>query len=736
MSIRTRLLLIALAAALVPALLAGWRFVEERDREIAAAARRLPAIAGGIATDLVEKINGAEQLHYGLARARELDTFDRNACSAFLQGVREKYWQYTGILTINPDGRLFCDSLGTGRNLDLNDRDYFRRAKLAYDAVAIQPAFGRLTGVSVLQIAYPARTESGELKFVLLASLNLARMAQTHMQRLVVPGLEIVLMDHQGVVLASTAPSATETAGGELLKLAADHPQGGAAEVLGPNGEAQVWAVAHPGLTRDAGVFVMVGLPRSQLVAGANRRLAEDVALLAATAMLLFLGVWFLAELGIRRHVGTIGHMVKRLGSESGVRVPPPHPRGEFGTLMAVLNQTAESLERQRADIDELNQKLRESQRLESIGQLTGGVAHDFNNLLTVILGNSEILAEQLASQPRLAELAQMVVEAAGRGADLTQRLLAFARKQPLDPRPVDPRGLAADLVPMLRRTLGEHIEVELRPGTGHWHALVDAAQLEAALLNLGVNARDAMPEGGRLILEAADLSCDAAFVATRPGMQAGDYVRLAVSDSGCGIAPEHLGRVFEPFFTTKEKGKGTGLGLAMVYGFVKQSGGHVEIRSEPGRGTTVTLYLPRAVEEEARATASEAPRSAGGNETILMVEDDELVRRSAQGHLSELGYRVIEAHDGAQALEIVRRNAAIDLLFTDVVMPGMSGRELADAARTLRPHLRVLYTSGYSADAMVHHDRLDPGVQLLGKPYRRAELAQRIRAALDAQPG
>ena len=380
-------------------------------------------------------------------------------------------------------------------------------------------------------------------------------------------------------------------------------------------------------------------------------------------------------------------------------------------------------------------QKLQQSQRLESLGQLTGGVAHDFNNLLTVMLGNAEVLAERLAVGTLEQRLADMIAGAAQRGADLTQRLLAFARKQPLQPRTLDVNRLLADIDALLRRSLGEHIEIETRRSEGLWHTLVDPGQLENVVLNLGINARDAMPRGGRLTLETANTRLDEEYVRPYDGLRSGEYVMLAVADTGCGIAPEHLGRVFEPFFTTKEKGKGTGLGLAMVYGFVKQSGGHVAICSAPGRGTTVRIYLPRqwpsAQDQRDEPAAAASPMGQG--QLILLVEDDAMVREYAGGQLRQMGYRVQEAADGHQALALLARHADIDLLFTDVVMPGaMSGRELADRARQLHPGLPVLYTSGYSEDAIVHHGRLDPGVLLLGKPYRRADLARMIMLALS----
>lgn len=385
-----------------------------------------------------------------------------------------------------------------------------------------------------------------------------------------------------------------------------------------------------------------------------------------------------------------------------------------------------------------LEEQLRQSQRLESIGQLTGGVAHDFNNLLTVIMGNAELLTDALAHDKSLGSLAAIIGNAAQRGAELTQRMLAFARRQPLVPKVVDVNQLVAGMDGLLRRTLGEQLELEVTRGVGLWQALVDPSQLENALLNLCINSRDAMPQGGRLTIETGNTHIDQAYADRQLEVQAGQYVLVAVSDTGAGIDAAVLGKVFEPFFTTKEKGKGTGLGLSMVYGFVKQSRGHISIYSEPGEGTTIKMYLPRSVLQGQPLEVPLKARVETGSGTILLVEDDDLVRRYAVGQLTSLGYRVIEAADGPGAMQMLQQPDAahIDLLFTDVVMPGgMGGRALAAAARKLHPRLRVLFTSGYAENAIVHHGRLDPGVQLLSKPYRRAELARRVRETIAADP-
>ena len=384
----------------------------------------------------------------------------------------------------------------------------------------------------------------------------------------------------------------------------------------------------------------------------------------------------------------------------------------------------------------ELEEQVRQAQRLESLGQITGGVAHDFNNLLTVVLGNAEMLTDKLEHEPRLQPLARMIQGAALRGAELTRALLAFARRQPLDPRAVDLNARIVDLQDLLGRALGEHVAIQIETASELPPALVDPAQFENALLNLCLNARDAMPAGGRLVIETAQCTLAADAQVQLP-LPPGSYLVVSVSDNGVGIAPEHLAQVFEPFFTTKDKGKGTGLGLSMVYGFAKQSGGHVSIESALGTGTTVRIYLPRAANDVAEAVPDLAQRTpSGGRECILLVEDDVLVRRYAGDQLAALGYRVLQAGDGPEALEILRAEEDIDLLFTDIVMPGgMNGRQLADAALALRPRLKVLYTSGYTDNAVVHDGRLDPGVLLLNKPYRRAELALTVRAALDRAP-
>ena len=353
----------------------------------------------------------------------------------------------------------------------------------------------------------------------------------------------------------------------------------------------------------------------------------------------------------------------------------------------------------------ELNEHLRRAQKLEAVGQLTGGMAHDFNNLLTVILGNSEMLYDSLASEPELGHLASITHAAAERGAELTKRLLAFARQQPLVPQALDIDAIVGGMHGLLRRTLREDIKIDIQRNARLWRAFADRAQMESAILNLAINARDAMPHGGDLTVETANVTLDEQYAKANEEVVAGPYVMIAISDTGSGMPPEVLSRVYEPFFTTKSFGAGSGLGLSMVYGDVKQTKGHIKIYSEVDYGTTVKLYFPCASPAEAEASAEEAHRQVrGGNETILIAEDDALVREFVEGQLRGLGYTVMSVSDGGSALAVLETAANIDLLFTDVVMPGgMNGKQLADAAEKLRPGLPVLFTSGYTENAIVH---------------------------------
>jgi PAS domain S-box-containing protein len=406
------------------------------------------------------------------------------------------------------------------------------------------------------------------------------------------------------------------------------------------------------------------------------------------------------------------------------------------GTLEARVAQALAERQHEQARLREAEEALRHAQKLEAVGQLTGGIAHDFNNLLTGIAGSLELLQARI-EQGRLQEAGRYIVAAQGaarRAAALTHRLLAFSRRQTLDPRPTDVKRLVTGMEELIRRSVGPHITVEVITAPELWSTRIDASQLENVLLNLCINARDAMPRGGRITIETANMWLDEAGARERD-LPPGQYLSLCVTDTGTGMPPEIVARVFDPFFTTKPIGAGTGLGLSMVYGFVRQSGGQVRVHSEVGQGTTMCLYLPRhhgAEDPDATLPPQEPATGAGAGQTILVVDDEPTVRMLTYESLQELGYRVIEAADGPQGLLVLQSSSRIDLLVTDVGLPGgLNGRQLADAARQLRPGLQVLFITGYAENAIIGNGHLPPGMHILTKPFTLAELVRRIEALL-----
>ena len=383
----------------------------------------------------------------------------------------------------------------------------------------------------------------------------------------------------------------------------------------------------------------------------------------------------------------------------------------------------------------EAEQRLRQVQKMEAVGHLTGGIAHDFNNILTVITGLIDILADAVAHDAALTSVTGMISDAASRGAEVTKHLLAFSRQQPLQPREANLNTLVQDTARLLRPSLGEQIEIETSLEPDAWPAFIDPNHMATALLNLAVNARDAMPDGGKLMLETSNVILDETYAAANLDVRAGEYVMVSVSDTGAGIPEPIREKVFEPFFTTKDTGKGTGLGLSMVYGFIKQSDGHLKIYSEEGHGTSIKLYLPRSTGDIVDIEPPAAVDARGGNESILVVEDDPLVRNYVSAQLEQLGYRTMVTANGPEALAAIDKGFVCDVLFTDVIMSGgMNGRQVADAVLAKLPSARVLFTSGYTEDAIFHHGRLDPDVTLLPKPYRKSDLARMVRQVL-AQP-
>jgi signal transduction histidine kinase/ActR/RegA family two-component response regulator len=484
----------------------------------------------------------------------------------------------------------------------------------------------------------------------------------------------------------------------------------------------QAMAVVNEGVGRT--IMERFRASIDSLVQRQNQRLEVEFSAATREGNLLRLGA--LAAVVFTIAVGFIS--IRRLRSELDETASARDSLREANA--ALLNEAAER--------SKLAEQLRQAQKMEAIGQLAGGLAHDFNNMLSVILGSVELAKRGLAraggNPERYLDAAAAGVE---RAAALTRRLLAFSRQQPLSPEPIDPNAMVSGMADLLARTLGGAVQLETVLAGGLWRAHADSGELENAILNLALNARDAMPEGGKLTIETSNAFLDEDYAARQIGIPSGQYVLIAVSDTGTGMSPELIERAFEPFFTTKPAGQGTGLGLSQVYGFVRQSGGHVKIYSEPGHGTTIKLYLPRhygPAEPQDALPALAALDPGEVSETILLVEDEERVRQLAADTLMRLGYRVLQADGAREALRQLERNAEVDLLFTDIVMPDKNGRELADEARRLRPGLRVLFTTGYTRNAIVHNGILDAGVNLIVKPYSIDQLARKLREVLDSR--
>ena len=433
------------------------------------------------------------------------------------------------------------------------------------------------------------------------------------------------------------------------------------------------------------------------------------------------------------------GWRVRQDGSKFYASVVIDAIRDSTGEIVGFAKVTRDITERMEAQrkLQETQEQLAASQKMEAVGQLSGGIAHDFNNLLMIVIGNMETVKRHAreSNNPNMQRALDNAMRGAHRAASLTQRLLAFSRRQALNPKPLDLNKFVAGSADFLGRSLGEAIEIETVGAAGLWTVEIDSNQLEVALLNLAINARDAMPKGGKLTLEAANAILDREYCQSNPEVTPGQYVMLSVSDTGVGMSKDVLARAFEPFFTTKELGHGTGLGLSQVYGFVKQSGGHLKIYSEVAHGTTVKIYLPRhfGTDDDDQLIDGELLGQGENGENILIVEDDDDVRAYLTDVLRSLGYGVVNAGNGKLALDLLNQSKIhIALMLTDVVMPGMTGRELAASATKLRPDLKVLYMTGYSRNAISHHGRLDPQLDVLQKPITQSELATRIRDALD----
>ncbi|MGE0725660.1 MAG: ATP-binding protein [Alphaproteobacteria bacterium] len=704
---------LAVAALLLPLLLFavfGWSSYESHWRE----ARNLVEATADVVREHAIKVfetqvllaghidESLRDLTDGQIRAREPEFHDQ------IRAIRDRLPQVQDVWVLNRDGfpLVSASRYPAPSTLDASDREYFRFHRDAPEgAVHVGEIIrGRVQGSVFFQLSR-RREIDGRFAGVVAISVQPDYFEQFYARMKVAERQVIALVHARGTLLArhphpaedlDKAPRLTS-----LLNAVQHAPEGGVVRITSAiDGIDRI--VAYRKLP-DYPVYVMAG----QAAVDVGNEWIGSILSHLVFGVPATIGLFALSLVALRR---------TRRESEA----------------LALLREEASRREASEA-------QLRQAQKMEAIGRLTGGVAHDFNNLLTVVSGNLELAMRRLGDDvdARVRRGIAGAMDGASRAAALTHRLLAFARQQPLDPKATDVNRLVGGMSDLIRRTLGETIEIEVVLAGGLWPVRIDPPQLESTLLNLAVNARDAMPNGGRLTVETANAHLDDSYARAHDEVVAGQYVMIAVSDTGLGMSPEVVARAFEPFFTTKPKGSGTGLGLSQVYGFVKQSGGHVKVYSEVGRGTTVKVYLPRAAGAEAGEEEGGPVAATGGEGALLLVvEDDPGVRMFSVEALRELGYDVVEAADAAAGLRMIDQEPRIVLIFTDVVLPGgMSGRDLAEEARRRRPDIKVVFTTGYTQNAIVHNGVLDPDVQFLGKPFTVAALGRKVEQALGEQP-
>jgi signal transduction histidine kinase len=723
----------------------------QRERDARAEMERLAVATNG---ELKQIIDSARATLVAITSSNSVRALDRAACGAFL-GRLETALDGDTIAVFDRTGVSVCLSSPSPSPINVSDRSWFKKA-LDGEIYLGEYQLGRVTKKRQLPLSAPIRNDAGEVVGAASLAIDLNRLASIFAGRASTAGGTVLIADRNGTILVRE-PDNDKYVGTKLgleyvWLLKEDHI--GTAVLTGIDGVRRVLGYVPP-ILEPKGVYIGVGLEEKLLFHGV-RTLSwigwAVIALGSLTALLLALaGGVYTVDRPIRKLLGAV---TRYAGGDREARAALAHGAPELRTLGAEFDRMAEALKAREENLQALNatlerrvesevdqrmqaeSALRQSQKMEAIGQLTGGIAHDFNNLLHVMLSSLDLIKQHLTERPPRIDLGRLLdaaVRNAERAITLTQQLLAFSRRQPLAPRILDINRWVSGMSQILRRTLGEGIKLETVLAGGLWPVSADPNQLESAILNLAINARDAMPSGGKLTIETANAALDEDYARLHGDIGAGQYAMIAVTDTGAGMAPDVVAKAFDPFFTTKGVGKGTGLGLSQVYGYIKQSGGHVKIYSELGEGTTVRLYLPRAAETPASEPDPAGAEPQGGTgELILLVEDNEDVRAATVTMLKRLNYAVIEAATGDAALRLLAAAPKADLLFTDVGLPGsLNGRQLADRARERDPGLKLLFTTGYARNAIIHEGRLDPGVELLTKPFSSAALAAKLRRVL-----
>ncbi|MEW5746814.1 MAG: ATP-binding protein [Nitrospirota bacterium] len=738
------LIVIAVLPAFALVIYAG---IEQRRYAAEDAKREALRTVRLAARNQVSLIETTQQLLVTLAHVPEVRSHNAAPCSDLFKELLKRHPYYANLAAASKNGDVFCSAVPLRGPVSAADRPWFAAAVETRSSAFGSFHIGRITGKPVLVLAYPILTREERVTGVVLATLNMEWLGGLVAQAQLPEGSTITAIDGNGVVLARH-PGPKEWVGrpaaeAPLVKAILAHRREGTIEAAGLDGVQRLYSFSP--LLNGAGeqnAYIFVGIPSEIAFAKADHALKRNLGLLGLIAFLTVIVGWIGSDLFIMRRITPLIRAAQRLSTgDLSARTGIAHEKGEMGELARSLDHMAEALEMQVTEhkrTEEEKAKLEEqflqSQKMETVGLLAGGIAHDFNNILTAITACGYILQMRLHEESDLKSYVDQILASSERAANLVQSLLAFSRKQEINPRLVDINATIRKVEQLLSRIIGEDIELRTLLPEGGPTVMADSGQIEQVLMNLATNARDAMPGGGTLTIETSLVEAGAPPGGSPSYMRPGTYVLIAVSDTGAGMDEGTRQRIFEPFFTTKEVGKGTGLGLATAYGIVKQHGGYINVYSEPHKGTTFRIYLPFAAMRCGEVPSAETSAPCGGNETILVAEDDDIVRGLIRDILTGAGYTVLDAVDGEDAVNLFSENKErIGLVLLDVIMPKRNGKEAYESIRKERPLTKVLFMSGYTADIIDRTGLAEKGSAFISKPVISATLLRKIREMLDA---
>jgi signal transduction histidine kinase/CheY-like chemotaxis protein len=743
-SIRSMMPVLLTVAALPSLLVLLYSGFEARNRALRDARQDTLRLAQGLAASQERITASTEVMLKTLSRVPSVSHLDHQACDELFRDIITLNPIYTNVLMTDATGNVIASAVEHAR-VNLADRKHFKDACRTRAFSTGEYIISRTTAEPAFPFSYPLLDEAGQVKAVLIASVKLKHYGEIFADQSLPDGSFFGITDHAGRRLFRI-PAGIESfdigkpVSAPVWGFVRKGGATGVDSLESTDGVRRITAFSRLDMGPDtpAYMYMFVGVPERTLARNASAVVFKNAGLIGISWLLAIVLSWMIGRFVFLKNLNRLTDAAERIGAgQFDITTGVDHAAGELGQMARTLDQMAGRLRKADEERDRLHAQLTQAQQLESVGQLAGGVAHDFNNMLTVILGRTEMLIEEVRpDDPRREPLAE-IHEAAGRSANLTRQLLAFARKQTIAPVVLEVNDTIAGMLKMLQRLIGENIRVVWMPGMAVWPIKIDPAQVDQLLANLAVNARDAIAGPGTITIATENVVLSAEDCAKHADCVPGDYVRLSVSDDGCGMDQDTLSRVFEPFFTTKAVGKGTGLGLSTVYGVVKQNQGLIHVTSEPGRGTTFTICFPRHQGETSAVIETPAEDiPSGRGELVLLVEDERAILRLGQALLERLGYRVLAAATPAEAMGLmISTGTPIDLLITDVVMPGMNGRQLAERVRTAHPQMRCLYMSGYTANVIAHQGVLEQGVQFIEKPFSVDALAAKVRQVLDAAP-